>query len=88
MLLELYDFGLEVRTLHLLAGLVLGLVFGAAAQVSRFCLRRAVAGDPDERGSAGAVWVTGLAAAILGFAVAAAFGFVELGDHRTCRLPR
>ena len=82
MLLELYDFGLEARTLHLFAGLVLGLVFGAAAQVSRFCLRRAVAGDPDERGSAGAVWVTGLAAAILGFAVAAAFGFVELGDHR------
>jgi uncharacterized membrane protein YedE/YeeE len=82
MLLELYDFGLETRTLHLVVGLVLGLVFGIAAQISRFCLRRAVAGDVDERGSAGAVWLTGLATAILGFAAASAFGVVDLGDHR------
>ena len=44
MLIDLLDFGGEVRSLHLLAGLLLGLVFGAAAQISRFCLRRAVAG--------------------------------------------
>ena len=82
MLFELYDFGVEARTLHLIAGGLLGLLFGAAAQISRFCLRRAVAGPREERGSAGAVWLTGLATAILGFAVAAAFGLVELGDHR------
>lgn len=82
MLIEVLDFGGEVRSLHLIAGLLLGLVFGAAAQISRFCLRRAVAGDEEERASAAAVWLTALATAILGFAVAAATGFVDIGDHR------
>ncbi len=82
MLFELYDLGLEARTLHLLAGLGLGLIFGSAAQMSRFCLRRAVAGPREERGSAGAVWLTGLATAILGFAAAAASRLVDLSDHR------
>ncbi|MDU8942678.1 YeeE/YedE thiosulfate transporter family protein [Ovoidimarina sediminis] len=82
MLLETLDLGLETRTLHLIAGLLLGLVFGVAAQISRFCLRRAVAGAPEERGSAAAVWVTGLAAAILGFAAAQSFGVIALDDHR------
>lgn len=59
MLLEAFDFGIETRNLHLIAGLLLGLVFGVAAQITRFCLRRAVAGDPGERGSAAAVWVSG-----------------------------
>lgn len=82
MLLESLELGLETRTVHLIAGLVLGLLFGVAAQISRFCLRRAVAGAPDERGSAAAVWVTGLAAAILGYAVAQSSGLVALEDHR------
>lgn len=82
MLLETYDFGVEVRTLHLILGLLLGAIFGIAAQISKFCLRRAVAGDEGERGSAAAVWITGLAAAILGFEIADAAGFVSLQDHR------
>ncbi len=82
MLLESLDLGIETRTLHLIAGLLLGLVFGIAAQISRFCLRRAVAGDTADRGSAGAVWVTGLAAALIGFAVAQASGLVALDEHR------
>ena len=82
MLLELYDFGVETRVLHLLAGLGLGLVFGAAAQASRFCLRRAVAGPRDERGEAGAVWLTALAAAIVAFAVASGLGFADISEHR------
>ncbi len=82
MLLETLDFGGEVRSLHLIAGLVLGLVFGIAAQISRFCLRRAVAGDAEERGSASAVWVSGLAAALVGFLAAQSFGLVALEDHR------
>lgn len=82
MLLELYDFGLEPRTLHLLAGALLGLAFGVAAQISRFCLRRAVAGDPGERASAGAVWLTALAVSVAGFAIASALGYVDLSDHR------
>lgn len=82
MLLESLDLGLEARTLHLIAGLALGVLFGAAAQASRFCLRRAVAGDASERGSAAAVWVTGLATAILGFTIAQSFGLVAVEDHR------
>lgn len=82
MLLETLDFGGDVRSLHLIAGLLLGLIFGVAAQISRFCLRRAVAGDAAERGSAAAVWVTGLAAALVGFAVAQSLGFAALDDHR------
>lgn len=82
MLLEVFDLGLEPRVLHLIAGLLVGLVFGVAAQISRFCLRRAVAGSNDERASAGAVWLTALAAAAIGFAILAANGLVELGDHR------
>ncbi len=82
MLLELYDFGLEARTLHLLAGALLGLVFGAAAQITRFCLRRAVAGPQEDRAEAGAVWLAALAAAVVGFALSASLGFVDLGDHR------
>jgi uncharacterized membrane protein YedE/YeeE len=82
MLLETLDLGIEVRTVHLIIGLVLGVVFGIAAQISRFCLRRAVAGDIGERRSAAAVWVTGLATALLGFVVAQAAGLVDLTDHR------
>ena len=82
MLLELFDWGLEARTLQVIFGLALGAVFGIAAQLSRFCLRRAVAGAPDERGSAGAVWVVALASAIVGFLLASSWGYVDLGGHR------
>ncbi len=76
MLLETLDLGVEARTLHLIAGLLLGLVFGLAAQISRFCLRRALAGDAAERGSAGAVWITGFATALIGFALASSAGLL------------
>ncbi|MFA8443901.1 YeeE/YedE family protein [Yoonia sp.] len=82
MLLELYDWGLEARTLQVIFGLALGAIFGIAAQLSRFCLRRAVAGAPDERGSAGAVWVVALASAIVGFLLASSWEYVDLGGHR------
>jgi uncharacterized membrane protein YedE/YeeE len=82
MLLEAFDFGIEPRVLHVLAGVLLGLVFGVAAQISRFCLRRAVAGPLEERKSAGAVWLTALTTAIIAFATANAFGFVAVEDHR------
>ena len=82
MLLELFDWGFEARTLQVIFGLALGAIFGIAAQLSRFCLRRAVAGAPDERGSAGAVWVVALASAIVGFLLASSWGYVDLGGHR------
>ena len=82
MLLETYDWGLDARTLQLLFGLGLGLVFGIAAQISRFCLRRAVAGPADEQGSAAAVWLTAFATAIVGFQVAGLLGYVDVSGHR------
>lgn len=82
MLLENLDWGLDARTLQLLFGLGLGVVFGVAAQISRFCLRRAVAGPAEEQGTAAAVWVTALAVAIAGFQIAGLMGLVNVADHR------
>lgn len=82
MLLEYYDWGLDARTLQVLFALGLGVVLGAAAQITRFCLRRAVAGEAAERGAAGAIWLTALAAAIVGFLIAMTAGFVDLEGHR------
>ena len=82
MLLERFDFGMDARTLQILFALVLGLVFGIAAQVSRFCLRRAIVGMEGESGQAAAVWMTALATAIAGFQIAQFAGWVDLGGHR------
>lgn len=82
MLLETFDLGLEARSLHIVLGLLTGLLFGVAAQISRFCLRRSIAGDPGERGSAGAVWLTALATAVVAFQIASSLGFVDMSDHR------
>lgn len=82
MLLESFGFGLDALTLQVIFGLVIGLVFGIAAQVSRFCLRRTIAGQNEERGPAAAVWLIALATAITGFLVADILGFVALDGHR------
>ncbi|SMX24241.1 YeeE/YedE family protein [Boseongicola aestuarii] len=82
MLLELFDWGLDARTLQLLFGLTFGVVFGAALQISRFCLRRAIAGKSGERGSASATWMVALASAIVGFLLASNWGYVDLSGHR------
>ena len=63
-------------------GLLLGLAFGALAEITRFCLRRAVAGDPGERLPAAGVWAIALAAAILGTQGAVALGWSSFADHR------
>jgi len=82
MLLEVLDWDLDARTMQVIFGLVIGAVFGIAAQVSRFCLRRAIAGESEERGSAGATWMVALASAIIGFFLASRWGYVDLGGHR------
>lgn len=81
MLLENWDTELDARTLQLLFGLGLGVVLGIAAQISRFCLRRALAGDRYERGEAAAVWFTAFATAIPAFQIAAALGYVNIEGH-------
>lgn len=82
MLLESFGIEMEMSRTQLLLGLVLGAVFGVAAQISRFCLRRAVAGAPQERSSARGVWVTALFFSVLSFYALSASGLIELGDHR------
>ncbi|WP_420858547.1 YeeE/YedE thiosulfate transporter family protein [Marivivens marinus] len=79
------SFGFETLTAPQAAvwfGGLLGLAFGVLAQRSRFCLRRAVAGDPGERASAGAVWLIALAVALLGTQWAVSRGWVDFGAHR------
>ncbi|MCG6904893.1 MAG: YeeE/YedE family protein [Rhodobacter sp.] len=63
-------------------GLVLGVLFGALAQVTRFCLRRAVAGEDAERRPALGVWLAALAAAVLGTQGAVAAGWISFDEHR------
>ena len=77
--------GLEIdpRTASVLFGLGLGALFGALAQLTRFCLRRAVAGDTAaERGAARGVWLAALAVALLGTQGAVLLGFVDFSAHR------
>lgn len=82
MLLEQVEIGVDPRILHILLGVLLGAVFGIAAQVSRFCLRRAVAGEAGERGAAAGVWMAGLATAILAVQAGVMLGLVSLEGHR------
>ncbi len=79
------SFGFETLTAPQAAvwfGVVLGLAFGALAEVSRFCLRRALVGPADERRSAGGVWLAALAAAVLGTQAGVAQGLITFEDHR------
>lgn len=64
-----------------LLGGLLGLVFGAAAQVSRFCLRRGVVMGGDRKTALG-VWLTALLVAVLGTQAAVATGYLDFSDHR------
>ena len=63
-------------------GLILGVAFGALAEITRFCLRRGLVGAPDERRPALGVWLMALAAAVAGTQAAIQSGLVAFGDHR------
>jgi len=73
---------LSPRQASLGLGLVIGLMFGALAEATRFCLRRAVAGDAAERGEAAALWALALAIALAGTQGAVALGWLDLSGHR------
>lgn len=77
----MYDtLGLELspRTAAILFGLTLGALFGAFAEVSRFCFRRALLGDKP----AAATWLTALATATLGTQAALSYGLITFAEHR------
>ena len=82
MLIETFETSLSAQSLQLVFALVLGLVFGAAAQASKFCLRRAVANEDGPDRSAMSVWISALGAAVVAFALASVFGLVDTSDHR------
>ena len=63
-------------------GLALGVAFGVLAEITRFCFRRALAGQPAERGPALGVWLIALAAAVAGTQAAVQAGLISFGDHR------
>lgn len=61
-------------------GLGLGVLFGVLAQLTAFCLRRALVGE-DRRQAAG-IWVMALAVAVLGTQGAVAAGLIGFDAHR------
>ena len=82
-------FGLSPRTATVAVGAALGLAFGILAQRTGFCLRRGIAGSPEERRPALGVWAIALAVAIAGTGALLSSGLVDLGGHRFfgARLP-
>jgi len=63
-----------------LFGLGLGLLFGALAQLTAFCLRRALVGE--DRQQAAGVWLMALAVAVAGTQGAVAAGLIGFDAHR------
>lgn len=82
MLFELYDVEITPVVASVIFGGLIGLVFGAAAQISRFCLRRGIAGHDGERSRALGVWMTALLVAVVGTQVVTLSGFVSFEGHR------
>ena len=79
------SFGFETLTAPQAAvwfGVILGLLFGVIAEITRFCLRRAVAGNGTDRRQAAGVWAIALAGAIGGTQIAIAGGYLDVSDHR------
>lgn len=81
---EMFEtFGFEettARQVSVLFALVVGLIFGALAQCTGFCFRRALVGQ-DRREAAG-VWMLALATAVIATQAAVAQGWIDFADHR------
>ena len=76
-------FGFEettAREVSVLFALGLGVLFGALAQVTRFCFRRAVVGE--DRKQAAGIWFLALAVAVLGTQGAVHAGWISFDEHR------
>lgn len=81
MLFELYDINLSPVTASALFGLLMGVIFGVAAQVSRFCLRRGLVRGAERRSALG-TWVFALLVALLATQGASLAGWIDLSAHR------
>jgi uncharacterized membrane protein YedE/YeeE len=60
--------------------LAIGLAFGALAQITKFCFRRAIVGE--DRKQAAGVWLTALAVAVLVTQGAVLAGLISFDEHR------
>ncbi len=79
-------FGFEALTpvtASLYFALALGAAFGVLAEITRFCLRRAVVGaDSTDRRQARGVWLAALAVALVGTQAAVSLGYISFEAHR------
>ncbi|MFY0690709.1 MAG: YeeE/YedE family protein [Paracoccaceae bacterium] len=82
MLYELELLTLEPVKAALAFGAILGLVFGALAQISRFCLRRGLVGQGRDRQQALGTWLTALLVALVATQGAAYLGYADFSEHR------
>ena len=80
------SFGFETLTpgqASLYLALALGAAFGVLAEITRFCLRRALTGaEATDRRAAGGVWLMALAVALIGTQAAVATGLITFEAHR------
>jgi len=76
--------GLEMspRAASVWLGLGLGFAFGALAQITRFCLRRALIGPENERSEARGIWAMALAVAVIGTQAVIVMGWIDFTGHR------
>lgn len=79
---ESLGLGITPQAASVWLGLFLGLAFGALAQLTGFCLRRALVGPVAERAAARGVWAVALAVAVIGTQGAVALGLVSFEGHR------
>ncbi|NNK79006.1 MAG: YeeE/YedE family protein [Litoreibacter sp.] len=82
MLYELELLTLEPVKAALIFGALLGLGFGALAQITRFCLRRGLVGQGRDRQQALGTWLTALLVALIATQGAAYFGYADFSEHR------
>lgn len=73
---------LTPRTASILFGLGLGVLFGLLAELTRFCLRRAVIDTGTSGRSARAIWTTALAVAVIGTQAMVLTGLISFETHR------
>ena len=79
---ETLGLGITPQAASVWFGLMIGLAFGVLAQLTGFCLRRALVGSRAERGAARGVWAMALGVAVIGTQGAVALGLVSFEAHR------
>lgn len=81
MLYTTYDIAIGPVALSVILGGAIGLFFGIAAQISRFCLRRGLVAGNDRAAALG-VWLFALGIALVSTQGAVLLGWIDLSEHR------